>query len=315
MHQKFRKLWPLALTSLLAFTSIVEAATDNAQMRNMENRITALEQRRGANGMLNPPARPQVKDGADLFVTLDLLVWQARETGLALGIMSQTPDTDVIAGGKVSNFTFEWNPGFRLGVGYNMGHDSWDLNLTWLRFNTTGHRKAHAHSNQVFYPRLQHPADPVANDNTFSKVKGHWRMELNQLDLDLGREFYVSKWLTLRPHFGLRSDWIHQKLTAKYDHDAFFIPAQDTHVKDKDHWWGIGLEGGLDTQWGLGGGWSIYANICAAIIYGFHHLSYTDNDPQGALITPGTDFEFVEFEEQLSRFSPYSRSPIRIALG
>ena len=280
MQWNLKKMWATTATSLVAFTSLLNADVDNSQVRNLENRVSALEQRRGASGIINPPGRPQVKDGYDVFLYGDLLVWQAHENGLALGIVSHSNSTtNAIIDGKVKNLDFEWDVGFRLGVGYNLPHDGWDVNLTWLRFYTDGHKNTHADDDEVIYPKVSHPGDLIANNETCEKLHAHWDLHLNQLDLDLGREFFVSKWLTLRPHFGIRTDWIHQKFKVDYD-DVAFSPhnESDVETENKDHWWAIGLNGGLDTQWGLGGGWSIYSNLGAAILYGFHKVSYEDED-------------------------------------
>ena len=272
MQRNMKKNWLTTATFFTAFTAIVNADVDNAQMRNLENRVSALEQRRGASGMINPPARPQVKDGADLFVFGDLLVWQPRENGMAVCIINEgtNPSTN-LSDADVRNMDFEWNVGFRVGVGYNLPHDGWDMSLTWLRFHGHGHRRVHADSDEVIYPRFTHPADPISDNLTCSKLHAHWKGFLNQLDFDFGREFFVSKWLTVRPHFGLRSDWIWQKLSV--DNNRFASSGLDVDDRFKDHWWGIGLEGGLNTLWGLGSGWSIYGDVGAAIIYGFHHIT------------------------------------------
>ena len=62
----------------------------------------------------------------------------------------------------------------------------------------------------------------------------------------------------------------------------------DLDVDYRDRWYGFGLEGGLDTQWGLGSGWSLFGNLTGAIVYGFHHLNVdNDNDPAVAVDTNG----------------------------
>lgn len=279
MERKFKENWLTAAAFFTVFTAVVNANVDNAQMRNLENRVSALEQRRGASGMINPSARPQIKDGADLFIFGDLLVWQPHENGMAVGTVNESSaPTSNLANADVRNIDFDWNVGFRVGVGYNLPHDGWDMSLSWLRFHGYGHKRIHAGSGEVIFPRFTHPAQPVAGGNTCTKSHSHWKVFLNQLDLDFGREFFVSKWLTLRPHFGLRSDWVQQKLSNDYDH--FAGSDADVDTRWKDNWWGIGLEGGLDTLWGLGNGWSIYGNLGAAIIYGFHHIREKDKiDP------------------------------------
>ncbi len=287
MKRKFHTAWGTISTSLLAFTSIANADVDNSQMRNLENRVSALEQRRGASGVINPPARPQIKDGADLFVSGDLLVWQAHENGLPVAIVNKgsTPSSN-LSKSRVRNFDFDWDVGFRVALGYNIPHDGWDLSLAWLRFYTDGHSRTHAHRNQAIFPTRVQPNDPIVAGTTCTKAHAHWKLHLNQLDLDMGREFFVSKWLTIRPHFGLRSDWIRQKADIDYDHFA----SGDVEVEQKDRWWGIGLEGGLDTQWGLGSGWSLFGDLGAAILYGFHKMHIENEDEP-------TDVKFVNTKD------------------
>jgi hypothetical protein len=279
MHWNMKKKIGAATGSLIALTSFVNADVNNAQMRNLENRVTALEQRRGASGMLNPPARPQVRNGADLFVYGDLLYWKANENGLPLAIVNKdTPNN--LAHSRVENLHGKWDFAFRVGVGYDIPHDGWDLSLSWLRYNSHGHRKRiHKNPDRFIFPELAPSADPIAVLDTAQKAKGRWRLLLNQLDLDLGREFFVSKWLTLRPHTGLRMDWLYQKVKAEYKNFMFFLPEPtEVDLRFRDRWWGIGPEGGLDTQWGLGGGWSIFGNLAVAILYGKHRIKFKDVD-------------------------------------
>ena len=109
--------------------------------------------------MINPPARPQVKDGSDLFVTADLLVWQAHENGLPLAVVGhQSRSSPFIEDGKVANFDFDCDVGFRIGVGYNLPHDGWDLSFNWLRFYTDASRHVHANDEESIFRSLSLPA-------------------------------------------------------------------------------------------------------------------------------------------------------------
>ncbi len=276
---------PIAATSLVALTSMVNA--DDAQTRNLENRVTALEQRKGASGMINPQGRPQVKDGADLFVFGDLIYWNAHENGLNYAVENDDSSTN-IADAEVKNIHGKWNFGFRAGVGYNLPHDGWDVRLTWLRFTDNGGKKTNPDEDDFIYPIMASASNPLVGDAAQYKTHSRWNLSLNQLDLDMGREFFVSKWLTLRPHFGLRSDWIHQKWKGEYENKA---NDDEIEVRFKDHWWAIGLEGGLDTQWGLGNGWSIFGNLTAAILYGFHDLDVDEENEVNEVETEFADLD------------------------
>lgn len=282
MQRNLKKILPAAATALVAFTSIANAQSENAQMRNLDNRVTALEQRKGGSGMINPPGRPQVRNGADLFAFGDLLYWNAHENGLFYAIENESSNpTHNLADAEVRNIHGKWNWGFRVGAGYNMPHDGWDIRATWLRFTDNAKKHARAETDEAIFPSMAPSSDPIAQDTTCQSAKARWNLRINQVDLDMGREFFVSKWLTLRPHGGVRTDWIRQKIETEYKNFTVIATPNEVEVEIKDKWWGIGLEAGLDTQWGLGGGWSIFGNMTAAIIYGFHHLEFEDEDTPG----------------------------------
>ncbi|MBS0620676.1 MAG: hypothetical protein JSS61_04370 [Verrucomicrobia bacterium] len=291
MQHNLPKSFIGAASLLASLSCALHADVDSAQMRNLENRVSALEQRKSANGIVNPSARPEVRNGANLFLEGDLLVWQARENGLPMGIVATgAPGSLMLHNAHVSNMRSEWNAGFRVGFGYNIPHDGWDLSVSWLRFSSNTRRSAHASSSQVIYPSMLPPSEPIINNSSgaCTRAQGHWRVLLNQIDLDLGREFFVSKWLTLRPHMGVRTAWIHQHWNLHYKNFLNTLTGYNNSKDNmKNNWWGIGAEGGVDTTWGLGGGWSFFGNLAASILYGYHKVRENTTD------TP-VDVEYAE---------------------
>jgi hypothetical protein len=85
------------LAAVTTLASVICSA-DDMQMRNLENRVSALEHRRGSNGMINPPARPVVRDGVDLWIQAEALYMHATEDCLSYGIKN---DTAAVAGATV----------------------------------------------------------------------------------------------------------------------------------------------------------------------------------------------------------------------
>src|SRR5262249_13903429 len=150
------------------------------------------------------------------------------------------------------------------------------------------HKIIHSDKDDFVFPSLTAAGDPLGNFFGFCrKARGKWSLYFNQLDLDLGREFFVSRWLTLRPHGGVRGDWLRQGIRAEYKNfseesliiERSAIPrSNQVKIRYKDRWWGIGLESGIDTQWGLGGGWSIFCDLAAAILWGRHNIKFVDKD-------------------------------------
>ncbi len=294
MQRNLKQAWLASAASLVALTNISFADANDAQVRNLENRVTALEQRRGANGVINPPGRPQVRNGSDLFVKADVLLWQAHEDGLPLFIRNEGQDAD-LSDADVKGFDWDWDWGFRVGVGYNMMHDSWDLFLNWMRIY--GNAEKHRHVDEdddALWPCLTDPAATLGATNLgtgwYTKAKGHWKVQLDQVDLEMGREFYVSKWLTLRPHFGLRTDWIRQRTEMHYNR-YHATSGKDYEIHMHNKFWGLGIAVGLDTQWGLGCGWSIFGNAGFALLYGFHEIDRRDE------LSNGTEDDFVDIDD------------------
>ena len=306
MQKQLKKMWPVVFTSLVALTGGIEAAngSNDAQMRNLENRVSALERSKsGTGGMINPSGRPAVKDGWGVFVTADALLWQPHENGLEYATKVEGANFSG-AESKEKSLDWDWDWGFRVGLGYNMEHDQWDLYLNWTWLHGTADNHVHADSGEVILPRWASPGSVGAA--TATSAKSHWKLRLNVLDLELGREFYVSKWVTLRPHMGLRTAWIRQKYDVDYRGLTVNGVSRDVDMKNK--YWGLGVRGGLNTDWGLGGGVSIYGNAAVSILYGFFSV---DKD-ESLQLTSGADFNKIV---DLDDFYHVSRAITDLQLG
>lgn len=261
MHKLVKQISTAAVFATVASTA--HADITDAQVRNLENRVSALEQRKGASGMINPSGRPEVKDGADIFITGDLLIWQSHVNGLGYVIKNRGAG---LSDSSTKELHYNWDPGFRVGFGWNTPHDGWDLFANWTSYHNKATSYVSTGSSSFLYPSLAAPAFSLLAPTS---ARAHWRLNLNMVDLELGREFFVSKWLTLRPFVGMRSAWIHQRMNVAYNQ-----PAADEvfYVNMKNKYWGIGVRPGLNTQWGLGCGFSFYGNTSLSLLYGFFDL-------------------------------------------
>lgn len=267
---KLNKL--LALT-LVAATSVV-FAVDDMQVRNLENRVNALEQRRGSNGMINPPARPVVKDGCDFWFQGEALYMHATEDGVNYGIKLENDSSFI--DGRVKNISYDWSWGWRAGVGYNLPHDGWDMmfNYTWFRSGESNSSNTDAPESVL--QTWTNPANATLASAHVAHARGTTSLKFDYLDFQLGREFFVSKWLTLRPYVGGRALWAHRNMTVKYRGGELgtgnLITVQKLKERFNNRFRGGGLLTGLDTQWGLGEGWSLYGQFALSLIYGQQRL-------------------------------------------
>lgn len=309
MLWKSPKAWLMA--SLCAHTMSFAAAPSNSndnmtllssekEPRALEKRVSALEKRRG--GLLNPPARPLCED-YDFNFSGAVLFWQANEvipTGVVNTATSFVTINDAVnlQDAKVKHIEFDYDPGFRLGIDFDTAYDGWDLGLTWTSLESKGSRDVSASGNKEIFATQANPqlATFLTGIPTsafiYRQMRSHLKIHLNQLDLDLGREFFVSKHLTMRPHIGLRTTWIRQFLKVDYNPpvtSAFLsiVPAIDTSQKNK--WWGIGIESGLDMLWMFGKGVSLYGTIAAAIESGFQKVIVKQSSEAGVIFEDERD--------------------------
>ncbi len=292
MQWNLKKMWPAIAASMLLATSFTHADFSDSALRNLENRLTCLEQKRGVNGMINPPAMPLTRNGWDFQVSADALLWQLQEDGLTYAVET-TPSTgtptptvaDAPVGANSIKQKYNW--GFRIGLDWTMSHDNWDIALDWTHLisNRHGNSTAAAATATAAANVLVKTQGFVSSAGTplsFTSAKANYHNRLDQIDLNLGREFFISKWVTLRPFFGLRADWLHQRLRSSYVVPSTSIagvttPSQTQATDQRNKWWGIGIESGLNTQWNLCGGFSLYGNVATAIEYGLQKLSLTES--------------------------------------
>src|SRR5579872_21274 len=191
----------LSLTPLLA-----SPTTENCQEPPKPMGVTTQP-----CGVITPPQAPTVPRWANFFFTADFIYWRTTVDNYTFAA-SGTP---IVVNGALGSPTtrgksplpgFDFQPGFKVGAGFKFAHDGWDLyaNYTWLN---PAKVKASI-SNSGGY--MVGPGDPYWGTPTLSKVENTFKQSFNILDLELGRQFFLSSFLTLRPYFGLKAAWIDQ---------------------------------------------------------------------------------------------------------
>lgn len=231
--------------------------------------------------MITPAVAPRVRDGAGLMITADFIWWKTTiaemeyaTTGIVDG-GTFVPLGSSTKRGHVNQPDFDFEPGFKIGAGLDFAYDGWDLyaQYTWLNGDTE--------RNSVSAHRGNGAATlfPVVFENgrrrsrAIAKESSHWRQHFNVVDLELGRNFFISRRLTLRPHFGLKSAWITENWRLKLKQ----VPnLTEAIVRRKQTLWGIGTRGGLDTVWHFSRNWGLYADIAATALWSDFHVKAKD---------------------------------------
>lgn len=233
------------LAALLALSSLSATSPNESE---------DLAKKEGVRGLANVSTRTSGK----WALSADAFVWYASEEASAVW-------ADILKiGNNTSSFTaqdltFNWDPGFRVGAGYNLDYDQWDTQLYWTWFRTEAHQSK-ALSPQ-FIPvgsgalvtEQVHPEFFAADlSSSFSQsAKIRWSLLYNMFDCELGRSYWVSKGLSIRPFIGIKGGWIDQSIHVKYGNLIIASAPTTLSAKEqvKNNFWGVGPAGGVNTKW------------------------------------------------------------------
>jgi hypothetical protein len=209
----------------------------------------------------------------------DFLYWRAENHGFSFALNNE--DSSIL-NGKIERITPEWDPGFRLGLGWNTEYDVWDLLVNWTWYNH------HSHSSKSRLDLIKisgqtqgfYPMNPVAVTSTvigpFASAVAHYHLIHNAIDLEIGRSYYVTKELSFRPHWGVRGAWLNQKFSDRF-FDAANQPDEANFLAEqrfsaRNHYWGIGPRVGSHGEWHLNYGFSVIGKAAGALLYGGSHV-------------------------------------------
>lgn len=196
------------------------------------------------------PIHEEEEEG-NWVISADFLAWSASEEVASIWVdfitFKENATTWAFPG-----FDFSWDYGFRVGAGRDLEYDGWDTTLYWNWFRTKATHEIPPGLNTFIQPEFfagfLSGAEPQS-------VIGTWSLLLNMFDWELGRVYWVSNNVSLRPFLGIKGGWIHQSIQTDY-YDLildFIIPTEHSgHEGLKNNFWGVGPLGGVNTKWKVG---------------------------------------------------------------
>lgn len=275
MCKAFKGLYIGAAAAFFVFSQPAVAGYEEMQVKNLDKRVTELEHKKGNGGVINPSVNPMVKDGVDLFIAADFLWMTAREDGLTYGeIVSSDPSDSSEVNFNSIDTNKNWKPGFRVALGYYMTHDDWDIQLDWLRMHGNRQDSETTLGDNVPAGGLDYivPQFGMFAPDSFgcASASSTWKANIDLVDLEIGRNFYVSKNLSLRPFFSVRGLAVNQKLDNTYENLISETELSDftEQVNLKDDYSAFGPRIGLNGEWMFADNFSLYGNAAIAGVYG-----------------------------------------------
>ena len=142
-------------------------------------------------------------------------------------------------------------------------------------------------------------------------VRSKGSLQLNQVDLELGRHFWISRKLSLRPYGGFRGHFSHLDFRSKGR--IFSGPAGnidfgtlETNSHFRQELWGAGLLAGVSSNWHLIKHVSIFGSGAMSLLYGAYknHVRYKAFALNRTQTAQAMDLDFPFHHEQV--FTLYS---------
>jgi len=241
-----------------------------------------------------PAVAPIMNRCVNFTTTADFIWWKTHLSNMEYAWAGITdtklvPFNELPLKGNIKQPAFKFTPGFKVGLGLDFRHDGWDIysRYTWLdgagTARTTGRTDVGLMST---FPRGVF-IDIIGGDfqpTPISEAKCRWQQHFNVIDLELGRNFFISRFLTLRPFFGLKTDWIKEEFRTAYvvndppgNTPPNTIAALTYQVKRNEEVWGIGIRAGLNSVWHFTKNWGLYGDIAATALWSDFHLKLHDS--------------------------------------
>lgn len=279
MNINFNKKVPASLVAFAASASVFAAPDMDSRVHNLEQQMKQVrtETATGTYGAKTASARPEV-DGAGFFVNVDVLYWHVKMGGTEYCYTDQDPQATLPLAGAMQENSFDWDFGFRVGLGYNFQHDSWDTFLNYTYYRTSDFDKSVAGFGGSLVPLKGTPSITGDTNLTYaSEASSDYSFDFDNVDLELGRNYFISRSLSFRPHFGLRSSWIDLTQNSSFT-GGNVLGDNLLQVYDNNNFWGIGPRAGVNSKWYLTKGFGIIGNISGSLLYGYYKVQHNEND-------------------------------------
>lgn len=263
------------IASLLALPFILQAG--------ISDRVEQLEKEMAEVGSINSMdnfgtsfTTAGTNGSNNLYIFLDPLYWHAKVGGTDYAYTVKVPGAIVPLNlppkqGRVKDNTFGWDWGLRVGLGFYFRENNWDLNANYTWFQT--HDTDTVRKNPPAYILATRLNEII----WMNQAKSTFDVGYNNVNLELGKSYFLSSKISVKPHIGVKSAWI--DLDQDIHYYINFVVGQSPFdgtvfkVRGKSYQWGLGPRFGSNMEWYLGDGFSISGNIAGALLYSYNRGS------------------------------------------
>jgi hypothetical protein len=226
----------------------------------------------------NEPANYDLAPCAwDFWVDASFTYWDALQDGMDLAVSSVVSATPALLQPNNGQYLFQDNqykPGFKVGLGMDLGHDDWSAfaEYTWFRSTTNTSSVAPTDSRtgtSVWAADNWFKVATAGGSSSFTSLTSAWTLNMDLLDVGATRPYYQGTHLIAGPFGGIRGQWIRQKLdlsgtSVSIGNGTGGIASTSSN---KSNSWAVGPRGGINGKWHLGYGVRVEGDIAASVLF------------------------------------------------
>lgn len=309
MKNFLKRLTPVAC-SVIAVTAPAFVSAD------LEMRLAKLESQtkesltgnaRGTYGAKLADASPNV-DGWGFYFSAGPIYYQMYQDNNSYAIVANETANGIIPGQRtVGKSVFDWRWGVKAGLGYYFEHDFWQTGFEFTYLNSKTDSSITAPTGKVVYipEHLSQLGFTNAAPYIYSDSNDQWDVTYYNLDWRIGKDFFVSKYLSFLAEFGVKSAWLYQNRTTTW------IQTQTTNnwvLNFSDDYLGVGPKADIVAKLWLGRNWSLTAMADWALLWAQNDTSYT-----GVIYDSADDAAAISNSMTKNHLSPYMGMNIGLA--
>ena len=183
------------------------------------------------------------------------------------------PGTALATSGDLATANYSDGTALRFGLNYRLPQSPWDIDGSYLIFNTTGSAQADRPATGFLFSTLSHPRQNESADTASAQSS----LDLNSFTVDTGYRFQLSQGLGVRLFAGLQVANTQQSLGVDYNGRDYTNGRID--LESKFSGWGPRL--GAELRASLGSGFSVFGRGSGAILFGQSSARFTETDNNG----------------------------------
>ena len=241
---------------ILCSCAHVLAGIDNMQIAELQKKIEDISTvtAMGNFGARTAPDRAE-SENHGWNLSADVLYWQTKvENSFFCTTVDGLVDSPINYNQTRNHIKFDWSWGFKVGSGYNFEHDHFDIRAeyTYFRNRAQGcvgplslpcgiNSPSIIDNYHLLYDSFQDYTGDYVTFQYAEQARKILKNAYNNVYLDLGRAFFVSKFLSMRPSLGVEATWFSFKGNTRYSGgnsiEFLFDPAKNV---DGTYWGGLG---------------------------------------------------------------------------